>query len=137
LKEATAQPPRNSLRAQQRAFQEFRQEYNYQRPHEALNQQTPSTFYPPSPREYPERLPDQRGYPEDWQKRTVKKWGQVNWKGTYVRLCPALYHQQVGFEPIDDGIWAVHFEHLMLGIFDERKARIKRCERLKERPPNK
>jgi putative transposase len=36
LKEATAQPPRANLRQQQKAFDEFRREYNKQRPHETL-----------------------------------------------------------------------------------------------------
>jgi putative transposase len=137
LKEATAQPPGKNLRGQQKTFDEFRKEYNEQRPHEALDQQTPSSFYAPSPREYPERLPDQRGYPDEWEKRTVKKWGQVKWKGKAIRLCPALGHQVVGFEPIDDGKWAVYFEHLRLGVLDERKGRIQRCPALENIQPGK
>ena len=56
LKAETARPPRSSLRAQQRAFDVFRREYNEQRPHEALAYETPASRYQPSPRPYPPRL---------------------------------------------------------------------------------
>ena len=58
------------------------------------------------------------------------KGGQMRWKGQDIRLSEALWGQQVGFEPIGDGIWNVHFEALYLGVFDERKARIQRRETL-------
>ncbi len=53
----TTQPPQPTLRAQQRAFDRFRQEYNYHRPHEALGQKVPAELYSRSAREYPLRLP--------------------------------------------------------------------------------
>jgi transposase InsO family protein len=56
LKEATTSPPKANLRAQQRAFDEFRREYNEERPHDALGQQPPAAVYRPSAREHPERL---------------------------------------------------------------------------------
>ncbi len=43
-------PPSGNLRAQQSRFNRFRQEYNHDRPHEALDQKTPATPYLPSPR---------------------------------------------------------------------------------------
>ena len=42
LKAATTRPPANSLRAQQRRFYCFHEEFNHERPHEALDQQTPA-----------------------------------------------------------------------------------------------
>jgi hypothetical protein len=130
LKEATARPPQNNLRAQQKCFNRFRDEYNQERPHEALNQETPSSVYQPALRSYPERLPEPRGYPEDWEKRIVRKGGQVQWKGRDIRLCEALWGQQIGFEPSGDGIWKVRFEQLFLGTFDEREDRIRPARRL-------
>jgi transposase InsO family protein len=44
LKEATTQPPQRNLRLQQQAFEAFRQEYNHQRPHEALGQRPPASL---------------------------------------------------------------------------------------------
>ncbi len=50
LKQEVAMPPAEDRRAQQRALQEFRQEYNEVRPHEALGMQTPASVYEPSER---------------------------------------------------------------------------------------
>ncbi len=134
LQEATARPPRANLRAQQRAFDAFRCEYNQERPHEALGQQPPARLYQPSPRDYPERLPPQRGYPEGWEKRRVRKGGQIKWKGQDVRLSQALWGQEIGLEPSGDGLWTVYFEHLPLGVFDERRGRIRPARILQSRP---
>jgi transposase InsO family protein len=41
LKQATAQPPAANMRAQQQAFDRFRQEYNWERPHAALQMKNP------------------------------------------------------------------------------------------------
>jgi transposase InsO family protein len=130
LKEATANPPKGTLRTQQQAFDEFRTEYNNERPHEALGQQPPAKFYQPSAREYPRRLPRQRGYPTEWQKRMVRKGGQMKWKGLDIRITAALWGQEIGLKPIDEGMWAVYFEGLELGVFNERKARVYPSKRL-------
>jgi len=129
LKEATAKPPRAELAAQQRAFDHFRQEYNSERPHEALDQRPPASFYSPSLRPYPERLPESRGYPDDWQKRVVRKGGQIKWEGRDVSLGAALWGQEVGLKPMAEGLWTVYFETLELGIFDEQLGRVERIER--------
>ena len=131
LKEATASPPRANLRIQQKAFDEFRHEYNEERPHEALGQRPPAEFYEPAEREYPERLPAQRGYPDDWAKRMVRKSGQIKWKGKEVRLTAALWGQEVGLKPTADGEWTVYFEGLELGTFEERTGRIRPVKRLR------
>jgi putative transposase len=41
----------------QRAFDGWREVYNFQRPHEALAQEVPASRYRPSPRPMPDRLP--------------------------------------------------------------------------------
>jgi transposase InsO family protein len=132
LKEATANPPQRNLRAQQKAFDIFAREYNQERPHEALGQKPPAWFYAPAAREYPQRLPAQRGYPNHWQKRQVRECGQIKWKGYNVRISRALWGQEIGLEPIDEGLWAVYFEHLELGIFDERKGRVRPVKTLRD-----
>jgi len=134
LKESVAKPPRSTLGAQQRALDDFRREYNQERPHEALGQRPPAAVYRPAGREYPERLPEQRGYPNDWQKRMVRKGGQMKWKGHDVRVTQALWGQEIGLKPTDNGIWAVYFEDLYLGNFVEREGRIQRSHRLESRP---
>jgi transposase InsO family protein len=131
LKEATAKPPKADLSTQQKAFDQFRQEYNSERPHEALEQRPPASLYSPSPRSYPERLPEPGGYPDDWQKRVVRKGGQMKWKGRDISLGGALWGQEVGLKPVAEGLWAVYFESLELGMFHEQLGRIQRPEVLK------
>ena len=53
LKDETTRPPAGSLAAQQRKFNAFVEEFNNERPHEALGQQTPASHYQSSPREMP------------------------------------------------------------------------------------
>ena len=57
LKRQAIKPVRGKCTSQQRNFNAFRTEYNVERPHERLAQQTPASQYQPSPRSYPERLP--------------------------------------------------------------------------------
>lgn len=132
LKEATASPPHANLRRQQKAFDEFREEYNRERPHEALGQKPPAEVYRDSEREYSERKPKQAGYPDDWEKRKVRGCGQMKWKGGDVRINKALVGYEVGLKPLDTGKWAVYFEGIELGIFDERKGRVTGTKKLKE-----
>jgi hypothetical protein len=130
LKESTANPPKKNLAAQQEAFDAFCKEFNQERPHEALGQRPPVVFYERSTKQYPERLPEQRGYPEEWERRRVRKAGQMKWKGKNVQLSKALWGQEVGLRPVDDGCWEIYFEELALGTFDERKGRVVPSRRL-------
>lgn len=57
LKAHTARPPAATARAQQRRFTTFCREYNDERPHEALHDETPAMHYQPSPRPLPRRVP--------------------------------------------------------------------------------
>jgi len=130
LKEAVATPPRSNLKAQQKIFDVFRREYNQERPHEALGQQPPASVYESSAREFPERLlePD---YPDDWPVRAVRLNGEIKWRGQKIYLTGALRGQRVGMEPIDDGIWKLHFMTVELGQWNERHKRFEPIKRLK------
>jgi transposase InsO family protein len=123
LKAETAQPPQANLRAQQRVFDAFRREYNEERPHEGLGGVPPAKIYSPSARDFPERLPDLE-YAREWERRQVRTAGQIKWKSKPVYVAKALAGEQVGLEPVSDGVWMVHFATHPLGIFDERKGRI-------------
>lgn len=125
LQEYTSAPPAATLRAQQKRFESFRQEYNHERPHEALGQSPPAQHYAASSREYREKLPPEREYPSDWSVRRVRAGGRMKWKGKEVNVGKALKRLAIGLQPVSDGRWAVWYEHLELGIFDERKMQIK------------
>lgn len=130
LKEATAKPPQKNLFTQQKAFEDFRREFNEERPHEALGQKPPATFYEPSRISYPERLPEQKGYPDDWEKRIVRKGGQMKWKGHDVPITTALWGQEIGLKPIGERVWAVYFEEFEVGFFNEVTLHVQPAKRL-------
>ena len=125
LKQATASPPARNRRAQQQRFDQFRQEYNQERPHEALGQQTPAAHYSNSPRLYPERLREVE-YPADWQVRRVSVGGQMRWRGDNVFVAHALEGQAVGLEPVEEGRWRVWFSFYEVGVLEDQALRIRR-----------
>lgn len=125
LKDATAKPPAANQRAQQALFDAFLREYNQERPHEALGGKSPSEVYEPSLREFPERLPAPREYPDEWERRKVRGGGQIKWEGRDIVVSQALKGEQIGLEPKSDGIWHVYFEHCLLGEFDQRTAGVR------------
>jgi transposase InsO family protein len=123
LKDATARPPAGNLRAQQLAFDTFRQEYNLVRPHQALGLKTPSEFYVPSCRSYPSRLAEPQ-YGDDWEIRQVRTCGRVRWWTDNIYVGKALAGESIGLEPLDDGLWRVWFFDYPIGLFNERVGRI-------------
>lgn len=118
LKQETADPPKQTIRGQQRAFTRFRRSYNEERPHEALDMRTPAELYEPSSRPYPRRLPDME-YPSGVDVRRVRKNGSFKWASHSVFLGEALRGQDVSLEPLGDGTFKVHFGMLLLGTFHE------------------
>jgi transposase InsO family protein len=128
LKAEAMRPPRASLSAQQRAFDAFRDEYNNDRPHEALGQTPPAEHYRASTRPYPSRLPE-LSYPAHYDVRRVSSSGKLKLHGEAYFLSWSLGGENVALEPIDDGLWAIHFGRLRLGSLDERTSTIdKRME---------
>jgi len=125
LKQETASPPAANRRRQQERFDRFRREYNEQRPHQALGQKTPDSYYEPSPRPYPERLREAE-YPVHWQVRRVSPGGQMRWANAYVFLAHPLEGEPVGLEPIDDRLWRVWFHSYEVGLFEADKLRLRR-----------
>ena len=123
LKRRTAKPPRASLAAQQRAFNTFRRVYNEQRPHEALEQRTPSSVYEPSLRPLPRRLPEIT-YPDHFEFRLVSQDSTIRWNGQKVFVSHLLGRLYVGLEEVGDGVWSVFFGPVHLGWLDERDYRI-------------
>jgi transposase InsO family protein len=123
LKAETTRPAAGSLAAQQRRFNVFREEFNHERPHEALDDETPATCYTPSPRAMPDRLPPLE-YPDRFETRYVSANGGMRWNSRWVNVSTVCAGEYVGLEEIADGIWNVYFGPLRLGRFHERHLRI-------------
>ena len=120
LKAETAKPPAANRRAQQQAFDSFRQQFNEERPHEALEQQTPACCYESSPRPYPDRVPEPE-YGSHMKSKKVYPDGTFFWKGTQIFISKALGREFIGLEPIDDRYWEVYFAAFPLARFDTHK----------------
>jgi putative transposase len=123
LKAETTRPPGATLRAQQQQFNHFRDEFNHERPHEALDMHTPAAYYAPSPRKMPHKLPPLE-YPDRFEVRYVSANGGIRWNHQWVNVSHTCVGDYVGLEEIDDGVWNVYFGPLKLGRFLERHMRI-------------
>jgi transposase InsO family protein len=123
LKQETAMPPQANRRAQQRSFDRFRREYNEQRPHQALDMQTPSSIYRPSPRRYPLRVPDPE-YDSGLLVRRVQRHGQFSWKHEDVFLSETLVGERIALLSSDDDCFTIFFAQFPIACFDSRRLRI-------------
>jgi len=117
LKFETTRPPRTNLLQQQERFDEFREEFNTERPHEALGMKRPAQVYKHSPRKLPVVLPE-LDYPEHDDVLPVDKAGYVCFRRRRAYLSTALAYQRVGLREQLDGRWLVTFATLDLGHVD-------------------
>lgn len=93
----------------QRAFDRWRQVYNHERPHEALDDAVPASRYQPSPRPFPARLPPIEYGPRDLV-RKVQQGGLVSFQGRVLHLPKAFAGYPVGLRPTTvDSRWDIFF----------------------------
>ncbi len=127
LKAAVAKPPAKNFRAQQRAYQQFRKEYNEQRPHQALERgQCPSDVYRASTRSYAEGKRRKMEYPSSFILRKVRRCGCIKWRGRLLYASKQLHGHPVGLKEIGTGRWQLYFGPLALGIVNDQKTQIQR-----------
>jgi transposase InsO family protein len=115
LKFETARPSRTNLLQQQERFDEFVEEFNTIRPHEALDMKRPVEVYATSVRPFPAKLPEPAYQAFDDVLR-VNRGGQIYIAGVgQVVLSPALAGEYVGIREERDGRWLVTFCDITLG----------------------
>lgn len=97
-------------------FPRYRHTYNCERPHDALQGDTPVRHYRPSPRSLPAALPS-LDYPRDSLARVVRTNGALTFHGQTWYVGRAFAGQPVGLRPSPqtDGLWEVWFAHHRLG----------------------
>lgn len=122
LKDETARPPSKNLKAQQARFARFRREFNEERPHEALGQETPASKYQCSERR-PPRTKRVR-YPGHFETRKVASDKTIKWHDRKVFVSQVLRFATVGLEEIAERVWAAYYGPIFLGWLDEDDYRI-------------
>jgi transposase InsO family protein len=122
LKAATLRPVKSDLRRQQEAFSDFRREFNDERPHEALEMQTPGSHYSRSDREYPERLAE-IVYGDEFEIRKVRHNGEIKWRGQCLYVSEALCGEPVGLKEVDNHHWALYFSNYHIANLNEKTNR--------------
>jgi putative transposase len=122
LKKETTRPAGANLLQQQEKFDAFKQEFNFERPHQALQMKTPSQKYAPSLRSY-EGLPEIE-YPLHERTLTVTQCGRLCLDRRKINFSQVFAGQKVGVTQVDDKIWMVTFMDYDLGYFDEETNRV-------------
>jgi transposase InsO family protein len=122
----TANPPARSLRQQLERFRAFQREYNEERPHQALGNDTPAAHYAPSrPFDGVLREPD---YGSDQMVRRVRPNGCIKWRGQEIHINAALAGESIGLDEQADG-WHVAFGPVALGIIAHGGDRLRKPKR--------
>lgn len=124
LARETMAPPAASLAAQQARFDRFADQFNHERPHEALGQVPPGDLYRPGPAWTGQACggpPVQAG--PDSVLRRVRSTGQIKWQGRLVFVAEALIGEQVEVRPETVGA-SVFFHAYPVGYIAPGQTRI-------------
>jgi transposase InsO family protein len=116
LKREATRPAADNIFQQQAKFDAFREEFNGERPHEALGMRFPAEVYTPSCRPY--RGIAEPHYPLHDRTVVVTNCGRLCLYRKKINLSTSLAGQAVGVREVDDGIWLVSFMEYDLGYID-------------------
>jgi transposase InsO family protein len=116
LKQQATRPAGANLLQQQAKFDAFLEEFNGERPHEALQMRCPAEVYTASLRPY-RGIPEPR-YPFHHRTVMVTSCGRLCLYRKKINLSTSLAGQAVGIKEVDQGIWLVSFMDYDLGYVD-------------------
>jgi transposase InsO family protein len=116
LKREATRPPGLNCLQQQARFDDFVQEFNTERPHQAIAMKCPADLYTASPRLY-QGLPE-LGYPFHDRDVLITACGRLCLHRKRINISIVLAGQRVGIKEVDEGIWLVSFMHYDLGFID-------------------
>jgi len=116
LKQEATRPAGQNMLQQQARFDDFLEEFNTERPHQALDMKCPAQVYVSSPRPY-QGIPDPH-YPFHDRTVVVTSCGRLCLYRKKINLSKSLAGQAVGVKEVDSGIWLVSFMDYDLGYID-------------------
>lgn len=100
-------------------FDPWREMYNQERPHEALDLEVPASRYHTSSREFPEQLSPFE-YSDRFETRRVNRVGQFRFRGCEYKASEAFGAERLGLSPTGErGVWDVYYCHFRIGQLDE------------------
>lgn len=104
----------------QKHFDYWRDFYNQERPHQALNHAVPAECYQPSQRSFPESLPPILYAPDDII-RMVDMEGRISFRGHAIKISKAFRYQPVAIRPTTtDGYFDVFYCRFKVSNIDLR-----------------
>jgi hypothetical protein len=106
----------------QAILDEWQHEFNFVRPHRALQMRCPSEVYRRSDRAYA-GTPDQIDYGAGFASRLVSRCGDIFLGGQRFFITTALDGWNVGLKSTHLGHYQVWFDYLLLGLIDPAAAR--------------
>jgi putative transposase len=112
--------------AAQEALDLWREEFNHERPHEALGMKCPAEIYQPSPRPYA-GTPEDVDYP-GMDSRKVGEGGKIKWTGVDLFITCSLAGWSVGLKQLGCGRLEVWFGRLLLGWIEPATESFQRAE---------
>ena len=122
LKQGTTKPAGENILQQQAKFDDFFNEYNFERPHQALDMKRPADLYVRSERPYVGL--GELDYPLHEHTITVSRCGRICFATKKVNFSTVFAGQKVGIKEEDDGIWQVSFMDYEVGYFDLESCRV-------------
>jgi len=126
LKKEATKPAAANVLQQQARFDRFLEQYNRDRPHQALGMRVPADLYAHSPRLY--RGLDELTYPFHDHTIAVTHCGRICFNGQKVNLSQVFAGQNVGVTQVGERTWLVTFMHYDLGYFDDETCRLEPIE---------
>src|SRR5690606_29374383 len=115
LKEEVCREPSKSFAAQKKRIQRFVEEFNEERPHQALGNRTPSEVYVPSMKTY-SRKNAEHGFPKFGLNYTlVDRQGVAEFNSSRIEIGKALANEIVDVYPNGKRKWVFAFGPVVLG----------------------
>lgn len=137
LKHEVAIPPKDTLILQIAAMREFREEYNYLRPHEALDMKTPGSCYHNSPRIWDGVLRPPEYDTREMLVRKVQVNGEITFRNKDLFIGEALIGEYVGLKQAEEDEFTIYYGPIYLGRLTKNGVeKPKRETRRKQRKRN-
>lgn len=106
----------------EQAFEKWREKYNHERPHEALDDRVPAKRYEHSHRQLPKVIAAAESiYLVDDELRRVKSKGEITFRNHFIYIGHAFVGKAVALRAVGEGVWEIYYCWKRLGKIDLKK----------------